>query len=349
MWLSLGWKLNERGSQNILSEMTLPNLEQKNNSNMKIFISHSLNDSNLVEIISRDLILQNHQIIKIDKAAFANNNAMLVDTIKNSFIESDALIFLYTENSINSSWQSFEFDAFSQYSIQSNSKKIIIPILIDEVPIPPRVINYLSIRVKKSEIKTASLRIIEALNRFQGELIAKEEQTKIVKERIEKNAADYVEETFSRLEKREISLRKKANLWYWIGYGSLVTTIIVAIIFTICSSIPDPENWFKIAFLGLKSTVIIVLLIASSKYSFNLAKTYMNESLKNSDRIHAISFGKFYLQIFGDKVDSSEIKDVFGDWNLDKKSNFLKMDTNDFDPKLVEIITKTIEVLKDKK
>lgn len=316
---------------------------------MKIFISYSQNDENLVKKVSAILVQQGHEIVHVNTILQINNTMQHVDNLKKVLKESDALILLYTENSINSSWLSFEFDTFIQYSKQSNSRKAIIPIVIDDIPIPNNISNYYFIKAKKQDIEVVGLQIVRELNRFQGELIAKEEEEKKIKDRIEKSSSSYVDETFTRLESREKTLREKANLWYGIGYGSIVCGIISAILFTILSSIYNPGDWLGIALLGLKSAIIILLLIASSKYSFNLAKTYMNESLKNSDRIHAISFGKFYLQIFGDKVDSKDIKEVFGDWNLDKRSNFLNMNTDDYDPKFVELLVKIIEAVKEKK
>lgn len=74
----------------------------------------------------------------------------------------------------------------------------------------------------------------------------------------------------------------------------------------------------------------------------------MTEALKNSDRIHSISFGKFYLQIFRGNLTGDEIKDIFRDWNMDKQtSSFSTLSSNDYDPKLIELIFKVADTLKD--
>jgi len=57
----------------------------------------------------------------------------------------------------------------------------------------------------------------------------------------------------------------------------------------------------------------------------------MTESLKNADRIHAISFGKFFLQAFGDNVDAKEVKEVFQHWNISNSTSFSGLDADKFD------------------
>ena len=69
----------------------------------------------------------------------------------------------------------------------------------------------------------------------------------------------------------------------------------------------------------------------------------MSESLKIADRIHAISFGKFYLQIFKNNLNPNDIKEIFRDWNINnQENNFSKQNSDDYDPKLLE---KAIEIV----
>ncbi|MCG3741768.1 hypothetical protein [Vibrio cincinnatiensis] len=71
----------------------------------------------------------------------------------------------------------------------------------------------------------------------------------------------------------------------------------------------------------------------------------MNESLKNSDRLHAISFGKFYLQAYGDIVTPDDVKEVFQHWNIDKDSSFRKLGSDSFDPRIFESAIEIARVL----
>lgn len=73
----------------------------------------------------------------------------------------------------------------------------------------------------------------------------------------------------------------------------------------------------------------------------------MNESLKVSDRIHAISFGKFYLQVFEQSLTPEELKDIFRDWNINNQSSFAELKSSEYDPKLLESISNLIDKLKN--
>jgi len=79
------------------------------------------------------------------------------------------------------------------------------------------------------------------------------------------------------------------------------------------------------------------------KTSFAIAKSFMVESLRNSDRVHAIKFGEFYLKTFGSEVRWQELKDAFQHWNIDLGSDFVKQNVKDFDP---DILTKLVSALK---
>lgn len=100
-----------------------------------------------------------------------------------------------------------------------------------------------------------------------------------------------------------------------------------------------------IILLSIKGLIGVGLLVASSKYAFSLGKSYMNESLKNSDRLHAISFGKFYLQAYGDVVTPEDVKEVFQHWNIAKDSSFRELGSDNFDPRIFESAIEIARVL----
>ncbi|MEP1779195.1 hypothetical protein [Reichenbachiella sp.] len=171
-----------------------------------------------------------------------------------------------------------------------------------------------------------------------GSRIELEEKEKTLKKRREKTAQDYISDTLTELVSSKKKLNSFAQLWYILGYITLLAGIGIAIWFMNLEMIELDalENWGIMIFYGIKNVIIIVLLISSSKYSFNLAKSYMNESLKIAERIHAINFGKFYLQVFDEDIKPEDLKDVFRDWNISSNSSFLDLDSSDFDPKLFE-------------
>ena len=70
----------------------------------------------------------------------------------------------------------------------------------------------------------------------------------------------------------------------------------------------------------------------------------MSESLKSADRMHAISFGKFYLKVYGSDDTWPELKEVFQHWNIDRSSSFSSQTTAEFDPKIIESMLEFIRV-----
>jgi hypothetical protein len=105
------------------------------------------------------------------------------------------------------------------------------------------------------------------------------------------------------------------------------------------------QDYAHYVLLGLKSLIVVGLLLAASKYAFTLGKTYMSDALKNADRIHAISFGRFYLRAYGEKATWPELKEVFQHWNIDRGSPLSSLDTSSFDPKILETISEVSKLL----
>lgn len=195
--------------------------------------------------------------------------------------------------------------------------------------------------------KKIHLQIILKLRSDHESSIERKEQL----QKIEITSAKFIEDALEKLEKREQQLEKRANTWNLLGWGALIlgvlaSTILVGLTAFFTNGVI--ENWPQVFYYAIKSLIIITLLIASSKYAFTLASSYMTESLKNSDRIHAISFGKFFLQAFGENLDTSEVKEIFQHWNISSESSFSKLKTAEFDPKIVEAILSVADVVKTK-
>lgn len=265
--------------------------------------------------------------------------------IKRSLEHADIFIPILTENSIKSNWVTYEFGVFSEYVKQNRDKKAIIPVVIDDINLPTVFSNLLYLKGTRDNTDELVVKIQNSISQFEGRKIAKEEKAEKRRENIEISSADYIVETIKTLEIKEKEFKNKANWWYALGYIALLIGVGVASYITI-KGIGIKGEWTDIILLAIKATFVILLLLSASKYSFNLAKTYMNESLKNSDRIHAISFGKFYLQVFGNDIDKEDVKEVFREWNLEQKSGFTDLKSDDYDPKLIDIIAKTIESIK---
>jgi hypothetical protein len=310
---------------------------------MKIFLSYSSLDLEFVSLLKDKLTEIGHNIF------VAGEDIKIGDEwnneIKKNLENADIFIPILTENSIKSNWVIYEFGVFSEYVNQNRNKKSIIPVVIDKINLPSVFANLLYLQGEKGSVDELILKIQQSISQFAGRKIAKEEKAEKRRETIEISSADYIVETIKTLESKEKGFKNQANWWYALGYIALLLGIGVASYITI-KGIGIKGEWTDIILIAIKASFLILLLLSASKYSFNLAKTYMNESLKNSDRIHAISFGKFYLQVFGNDINKDDIKEVFREWNLEKKSSFTDLKSDDYDPKLIDIIIKTIETVK---
>jgi hypothetical protein len=308
-------------------------------------------DAHLANQIASGLIEKGYEIVDSYMELGEDINTNLKNVVKRVSV----FVLLVTRKSTNSEAYYDEFLQLSNYA--NHSDKVLIPIIGDGVnfnELPPRLINIKGLRLP-NEGEPAVTEIItkldKAINQYLGRKLATEEKNQEIKDKIELNSPDYINETINGLTKREKNLKNNALFWYILGFISLISGVLAAILFA-NNGLKDfsgsNENWSKTVFFGIKSIVIIILLISASKYSFNLAKSYMNESLKISDRIHAINFGKFYLQVFNQQIEPSELKDIFQNWNINNQSSFIHQKAQDFDPQFIEKIIELIDKVKNK-
>lgn len=166
-----------------------------------------------------------------------------------------------------------------------------------------------------------------------------------LKNSILESAQTFVDESIMELKERERELKQNARFWYICTFCTLAGSIGVSFWFFYSLNSTALESTGSIVLAIIKSVFIVGLLIALARYSFMLGKTYMNESLKNADRIHAINFGKFYMQVYGAKVESKELKEVFKDWNMYQESPFNQLNGKDFDPEIWQKMVELMQVM----
>lgn len=314
----------------------------------KIYISYSKLDNDLALQFSEKLREAGHEVL-IDRELLQPGiewRELLTGSLKLA----DIILVLMTANSSGSQFVLSEIGAARAYVNSFPGEKLLIPVIFDDLEIPLVIQDIQCVMGDRNKIQEVVTLIIQAITSHLGRKAAVEQKREERKAKIEQTASDYIDQAMQYLQKREKELSDQAQLWNLIGWGSLVGGVVVAAFFMIMSLV-DPSRfaaneWPKIAFLGIKSVIIVALLVASAKYAFSLAKSYMCESLKNSDRIHAISFGKFYLQAFGESVDANDVKEVFQNWNISGTSAFSSLETSQFDPKIIEAIVSVADVIR---
>lgn len=179
--------------------------------------------------------------------------------------------------------------------------------------------------------------------RFENELSSRETALRVAEEELgmeklkyseesrrqmEVKSQSYVNNALSGLEKKEKNFHVISSLWSILGAFSIIFGITFLIYTTLNSANSFHSGagltWTYFVFVTLRGLIVVTLFAALAKYSFIFSKSYMHESLKNSERRHAINFGKFYLEAFGANASWLQIKEAFQHWNIGNDSAFSK-------------------------
>lgn len=127
----------------------------------------------------------------------------------------------------------------------------------------------------------------------------KKKYTEESRKKIESNSAVYVHEALTSLGESAKRYHGISRNWSLMGLASLLLGVAAAGYFGLIglasSAATENMNWARLAFFGFKGLIIVGLFVAIVKYCFSYSQSFMHESLKNSERKHAINFGKFYL------------------------------------------------------
>jgi hypothetical protein len=310
---------------------------------VNIFFSYSSKDNQLVDEITRKLTDPNINIFmdQFNLQAGDNWKIVLSDHLKNA----DILISVLTENSVNSSWFSSEMSAAFGY-FKESGKPRVLPIYFDNVPLPEEINHIQVLTASRDNIEVLVRKLRESIFRIMGELQANTEQKQQIIEKVEKSSENYIQTSLQELRKRENSNKRLSYFCYILSYVSLLLCVLLAVWrgSNVINMKIDNGIMIQLQFAFI-SILIFSLIIALSRLTFILGKSFMVESLRNADRIHAISFGEFYLKAYGDKVDWKEIKDVFQHWNIDKGSAFITQSTNEFDPELLKYLIEFTKII----
>jgi TIR domain len=311
----------------------------------KLFLSYSHKDKESVDRI-REFLLPHGYLI------FSDHNIKVGEDYSTALFEqmreADYFLLFITEDYLKSRYAISELNRILGYT-QNTSSKSAIPILLKETELTATDLSkYIYLNCVGDDAKTASSKIVQAVEQVQGKKEAEKEK---IAERVEKiniSIVDHIEPILKDLKEREDKLRRRANTWNYLGYIAIILGILAAVTLVVIDvQFHLDIDWQRIMYLAIKGAILLILLLSSSKYAFTLSKSYMNESLKNADRIHAISFGKFYIKVFEQSISPNDFKEIFQNWNLSKDSSFSSLSTDSYDPKLTESISKILDTVKD--
>lgn len=315
----------------------------------KIFISHSNADKEYVLELSDKLKDFGQDVVSSHNLSLGDDwQYRLVGELRSS----DIFIIILSDSSVSSEFVLSELNR-SIY-LHEDGRISIIPIAISDIDVPFILRNHYVLFSNGRSIDKYIGEIISAIYAFSSAKIDKIEKAKIEEaEEKKKNIANYVDSAIEEQKKYENLNKTSAKYWYFIGFLVLIISLFIysaLYVYTLNSNNYILNSKELLPFLSTITAKVILaaILAALVKYAFTIGRTFMAESLKSSDRIHAIRFGKFFLEIFGDKLDPNQVKDAFQHWNIDRDLKSSLGEISSIDPKIVEILSKVVENLSSK-
>lgn len=318
---------------------------------MNIFVSYAHSDRDFSLKLAGVLESDGYDVFIDNKIPIGNN---IYRDIGKGLAKADVVIIVISQGY----YADHGFVANETVSMLSFFDKgrmpLVIPIILGKhtkVPADLNRFNYLVIPYeteveRDSNAKTSSAWLdkeIEKKTIAQVRLIVAAHQEKIDDEAASKRAAEekvqtklseYLKDTLVSLKTNKTKNQITAYIFYFLSIIPVGVAIIVALNFPeLVSAIY--EDTVPLVIISVSQLVILLLLVSLSKLFFSLGKSFMVESIRNSDRIHAISFGKFFLDAYGDTATREEVLKAFSAWNIDDgKTSFRDISGADYDPKL---------------
>ena len=210
----------------------------------------------------------------------------------------------------------------------------LLPIILDDAQIPYDIQQFVFFHANThceggNSLKDISNKLAETLSPLE----IQKRETKVIRfaKRLHKNGSVYIQETKERLNKQAGNNKALAFICYAACF------ILLCLCAILCWSKMDLvqdtlHDTFSLILFGISGLTILSLLIAVARFAFVLGKSFMVEAIRNMDRIHAIDFGDFYLKLFEEQFEWTELKEILQNWNIDKGSAFISQDAKDIDP-----------------
>lgn len=198
------------------------------------------------------------------------------------------------------------------------------------------------------EIQEKERQIALALEELERE---KEKYREESRKKIESKSSAYVNDALTSLDSSARKYHVTGRNWSIAGSLALVAGVATGIYFGAKGLSPlDGKTyitWSQVSFFAFKGVIVIGLFVALAKYCFTYGQSFTHEAIKNSERKHAINFGKFYLETYGADAQWTQIKEAFEHWNINSTSAFSGNDPDKFDPKVFEKAIQLAETVKN--
>ena len=293
---------------------------------MKIYLSYSHYDKELTSKFKMYLSEKNFEVIWDEDLLNIGDN--FNQKISKALSETDILIPIISKNYQNSRFTQSELQTALGFKA-IDKKLVIFPYITYKSNIPDDIKNMLCF-MGTDNIENDLEKIVVQLNKINGEILAKDCEIQTTTKAFNDNLDDYLSDTFKKLRSNEIKNEILAYFCYILSIVFLL--LIVSFISKVFVPNFEEENILQTILYSVKNIVGLSTLAALSRLAFILGKSFMVEAIRNGDRIHAISFGKFYIKAYGHVASRQEIREVLSNWNIDSGSSFHTQDSKEIDP-----------------
>ncbi|MDA3853866.1 MAG: toll/interleukin-1 receptor domain-containing protein [Bacteroidales bacterium] len=303
----------------------------------KIYISYNNQDKDIAHRISDILKSESHEIL-IDTDILRPGQD-ITSTLIDALRKSDFMVVIITENSMNSKWVQNEIGAALSYSNERPNFGLL-PVVIGNPEIPESIQHKMYIKGDANDVDGIALTILQSINQFLG----RREALKAKGEENKKNTDDYINHELEKLENKQKVAKRIYYVWNVVGFLTLVVS--AGFLLSKFSAVGSDLTSMQAIIITIKSVLVISFLIACSRYSFLMGKIALDEAITLGERIHAISFGKVFIQMFSDDFTKDEMYKVFENWNTTPAKGTESYRAEDYDPNLIKIITELVKVIK---
>ncbi|EBI4610144.1 toll/interleukin-1 receptor domain-containing protein [Salmonella enterica] len=269
-----------------------------------VFISYAREDVLIARKLTEELSRYGYNIF-LDQQSIRLGSHWQEDMLK-KLKNADVFIALVTEHSDKSYYFNIEVAGAISYVTNSNRSKLVLPVVLDKEALNNSDLGvFQALFARSNDMTNLVNKIVNAISRFEGARVAQEETKEIRAKVLKDESADYISETIEDLKAREKDGRQLSSRWHLAGYGALVASVIFVLTLWFLaerSFVQSPLDTTRLIFDAIKGVTVVALLLGLARYSFLMAKTHQLEALKNADRLHAISFGKFYMRVFSTQI-----------------------------------------------
>jgi len=306
---------------------------------MRVFIAHSHHDAEIADRVAAAIDSLGYEIVRFDSLVGMGDS--ISNRIRESLVHVDALVLLWSGHGAESTNLLHEMG----YFVGVGPARPVLTVLLDNTPVPREIAGRMHLDGRDVAPDDIGFKIAGALSRIEGEQKHSEEAAEQRKVAVEKTSETYITESLESLGKRERKYQTWSLCCYALGYA----TLLAGLSYALYRAFQDPPEFADVAqsiYISALTLTVIGFLAAASRFAFVLGKSFMVESLRNHDRIHAIRFGEFYLKAFGQNASWDDLKDAFQHWNLDTGSSFKDQTDDSVDPQILKLLGEVVKKVK---